>query len=106
MTARYASTARYAGNAGSQRESSGPLEGAQTFTEPAPTAKPATPYHCPFCGDEDLRPVEDHATAWSCRSCARVFTVGLVRIEQSLIPGLSPGRADGRSGAFEPEGPE
>ena len=54
-------------------------------------AKPATPYHCPFCGDEDLRPVEEHATAWSCRSCARVFTVGLVRIDQSLIPATRPG---------------
>ncbi len=46
----------------------------------------ATPFHCPFCGDEDLRPVEDDASAWSCRSCARVFTVSLVRIDHATIP--------------------
>ena len=49
----------------------------------------ATPYHCPFCGDEDLRPAEDDPQAWTCRSCARVFTVGLVRVDHSLIPASS-----------------
>ena len=33
------------------------------------------PLYCPFCGDEDLRPVEDDDTAWSCRSCARLQRV-------------------------------
>ena len=50
-----------------------------------------TPYHCPFCGDEDLRPHEvvsesgevtsPHGT-WECRSCLRAFSLrmlGLVR---------------------------
>lgn len=50
------------------------------------STRAATPNHCPFCGDEDLRPVEDDATAWSCRSCARVFSVSLVRFDQSGIP--------------------
>lgn len=50
-------------------------------------SKPATPFHCPFCGDEDLRPAEDDAAAWSCRSCARVFTVSLVRLDDALIAG-------------------
>ena len=50
------------------------------------SAHAATPNHCPFCGDEDLRPVEDDASAWSCRSCARVFSVSLVRIDQAGIP--------------------
>ncbi|MEP6649607.1 MAG: hypothetical protein ABJA74_06785 [Lapillicoccus sp.] len=52
--------------------------------------KPATPYHCPFCGDEDLRPAEEDPQAWTCRSCARVFTVGLFRVDQSLIPAHRP----------------
>jgi ribosomal protein L37AE/L43A len=42
----------------------------------------ATPFYCPYCGDEDLRP-EDSAGAWLCASCRRVFTVRFV--------GLRPG---------------
>jgi hypothetical protein len=54
------------------------------------SARATTPYHCPFCGEEDLRPVEDDAqavAAWVCRACARVFTVTLVRIDRTLVPG-------------------
>jgi transposase-like protein len=47
-----------------------------------------SPFHCPYCGDEDLRPhVPDegpgHGT-WECRSCMRAFRVkflGLLRPE-------------------------
>ena len=41
----------------------------------------AVPFHCPYCGDEDLFPQEARG-AWECRSCLRAFTVkmlGLVR---------------------------
>ena len=50
-----------------------------------------TPYHCPFCGDEDLRPhevlgedgeVTSPHGSWECRSCLRAFSLrmlGLVR---------------------------
>lgn len=51
------------------------------------SARTTTPYHCPFCGEQDLRPVEDDPNAWVCRSCARVFTVTLVRLERGLVPG-------------------
>lgn len=60
--------------------------------------------HCPFCGDEDLRPAEDGPTAWSCRSCARVFTVSLVRIDDAAIPGHVPSRPAGPAAATVPEG--
>jgi len=33
------------------------------------------PYHCPYCGDEDLRPHQDTHGAWECRSCLRAFSV-------------------------------
>jgi transposase-like protein len=46
----------------------------------------ATPFHCPYCGGEDLWPHEgdgpDARSAWECRSCLRAFSVkmlGLVR---------------------------
>ncbi len=51
------------------------------------TARPTAPYHCPFCGEQDLRPDESDRDAWVCRSCARVFVVSLVRLDRSLIPG-------------------
>ena len=51
----------------------------------------AVPFHCPYCGDEGLRPHEvvsesgevtsPHGT-WECRSCMRAFSLkmlGMVR---------------------------
>jgi hypothetical protein len=49
-------------------------------------SRAATPLYCPFCGEEDLRPVEDDASAWSCRACAHVFSVTLVRVDHGAIP--------------------
>ncbi len=42
----------------------------------------AVPYHCPYCGGEDLRPHETaegsgHG-AWECRECLRAFTVRML----------------------------
>ena len=47
----------------------------------------ATPYFCPFCGEEDLRPVEEPRNGWLCRLCARVFAVTMYRLERSIVPG-------------------
>jgi ribosomal protein L37AE/L43A len=44
-------------------------------------------YHCPFCAEEDLRPVAEPAGAWACQACARVFTVELVTVDTTAIPG-------------------
>lgn len=42
----------------------------------------AVPFHCPYCGDEDLRPHEtdDGAGhgAWECRACLRAFTLKML----------------------------
>ena len=37
----------------------------------------AQPFHCPYCGDENLFPQEG-AGAWECRSCLRAFTLKLL----------------------------
>jgi ribosomal protein L37AE/L43A len=46
------------------------------MSDPARTGSPdgqrAVPYVCPFCAEEDLRPVD---RGWHCRSCLRVFSV-------------------------------
>ena len=47
----------------------------------------AAVYHCPFCAEEDLWPVEEPQGAWECRACARVFSVSMVRVEAAHIPG-------------------
>jgi transposase-like protein len=45
----------------------------------------AVPFHCPYCGDENLWPHEGDtpaASGWECRSCLRAFNVkmlGLIR---------------------------
>jgi ribosomal protein L37AE/L43A len=44
-------------------------------------------FHCPFCAEEDLRPVEEPRGAWLCQACARVFTVSLVTVDETRIPG-------------------
>ena len=45
-----------------------------------------SPFHCPYCGEEDLRPHEtDEGSphgSWECRACLRAFSVkflGLLR---------------------------
>lgn len=38
----------------------------------------ATPFYCPFCGEEDIRPEEGEESSpprWLCFSCRRVFAV-------------------------------
>ncbi len=44
------------------------------------------PFHCPYCGDENLWPHEADGSsphgAWECRACLRAFSLkmlGLVR---------------------------
>jgi ribosomal protein L37AE/L43A len=37
----------------------------------------AVPFHCPFCGDENLRPAEAHGT-WECHSCLRTFSLKML----------------------------
>ena len=38
----------------------------------------AEAYHCPFCGEADIRPHSATTGEWECRSCLRAFTVTLL----------------------------
>ena len=51
----------------------------------------AVPFHCPYCGDEDLRPHGDRHGAWECRSCQRAFSLSFIGI-------LNPHHDDSTSG--------
>lgn len=35
-------------------------------------AERAAPFYCPYCGEEDLEPLEQEG-AWFCRDCVRSF---------------------------------
>ncbi|MCC9309044.1 hypothetical protein LN042_18460 [Kitasatospora sp. RB6PN24] len=57
----------------------------------------AAPFHCPYCGDEDLRPAaEGGHGAWECASCRRAFQLkflGLLPVPTS--GSTSNGGSDG-----------
>ena len=40
------------------------------------------PFHCPYCGDENLRPHETDQGAghgaWECRACLRAFSLKML----------------------------
>ncbi|MGH1562818.1 hypothetical protein [Mumia sp. DW29H23] len=38
----------------------------------------AVPFHCPYCGDEDLRPHGTQHGAWECRACLRAFSISFI----------------------------
>ncbi|WP_399084265.1 hypothetical protein ACGH2B_04195 [Streptomyces sp. BBFR2] len=61
----------------------------------------AAPFHCPYCGDEDLRPGEAPSergtgAAWECRACNRAFRLKFLGL---LAQGLTaPSPSDGSAG--------
>jgi transposase-like protein len=38
----------------------------------------AAPYHCPYCGEEDLRPGEGGPGTWECAGCNRAFRLAFL----------------------------
>jgi hypothetical protein len=53
----------------------------------------AVPFHCPFCGEQDLWPHDETHGSWECRACLRAFTVKMLGL-------VSPaGPSSGASGA-------
>lgn len=45
----------------------------------------AAPFYCPYCADEDLRPVTEPQGGWECRGCTRVFTVTFAGIAATQV---------------------
>ncbi len=53
----------------------------------------AAPFHCPYCGEEDLRPsVEGHG-AWECADCNRAFRLSFLGLLSRGVrgTGVAPG---------------
>ena len=65
-------------------------------------ANGAAPFHCPYCAEEDLRPLEDRTAQWLCGSCRRAFALRFIGMEVSgdarhrssrhRAPGSAPAR--------------
>jgi transposase-like protein len=46
--------------------------------EPTGHARQLPPFHCPYCGDEEISPHGDSSDGWRCAACLRAFTVTLL----------------------------
>ena len=42
------------------------------------SAERAVPFYCPYCGDEDLRPLDDRHGSWWCQSCRRAWSLKML----------------------------
>jgi hypothetical protein len=57
----------------------------------SPEGGRAVPYFCPFCAEEDLRPLaagdvpDLTRTGWHCRSCLRVFSLSFFGLHQPVM---------------------
>jgi hypothetical protein len=52
------------------------LRGGEPSGEPGPTPR-AQPFYCPYCGEEDFVPSEQHG-AYHCNSCDRHYSVRFI----------------------------
>jgi hypothetical protein len=53
---------------------------------PAVPGERAVPYHCPYCAEEDLRPLGATPGAWHCRTCTRTFSVKYLGMQSPADP--------------------
>ena len=47
-------------------------------TEDTGSRRNLPPFHCPYCGDEELTPYGESSDGWRCDACLRAFTVRLI----------------------------
>ncbi len=48
------------------------------MTPPSGRPRHAPPFHCPYCGEEDIRPHGEDVGQWRCASCTRVWALRFV----------------------------
>jgi transposase-like protein len=52
----------------------------------------ASPFYCPYCADEDIRPHGTSHGEWRCGACTRVWTLRLQGLRPTEPPGDEPVR--------------
>ncbi len=50
----------------------------------------AVPFHCPYCGDQNLWPHEGAHGSWECRDCQRAFSLKLIGLLRPTPPTIAP----------------
>lgn len=50
----------------------------------------AVPFHCPYCGDENLRPHSAAGGEWECHSCLRAFSIKMLGLIRPTGAGPTP----------------
>ncbi len=45
----------------------------------------SSPFFCPYCGDEELRPYGETHGEWQCESCRRAFALRTVK-QTPVVP--------------------
>ena len=53
-----------------------------------------SPFYCPYCGDEAIRPYGEAHGEWQCESCRRAFALRAVRAVLAAGPATVPGRPE------------
>ena len=54
-----------------------------------------SPFYCPYCGDEAIRPYGEAHGEWQCESCRRAFALRTVRATApATAPATGPGRPE------------
>ena len=55
----------------------------------------AVPFYCPYCGDEDLRPLGDTHGTWWCQSCRRAWSLKMLGTgtPEEIVAERSPDRS-------------
>jgi ribosomal protein L37AE/L43A len=52
----------------------------------------APPFFCPYCGEEDIRPLGERHGEWACGSCRRAWALrSILAPERTEVPDPGPG---------------
>jgi ribosomal protein L37AE/L43A len=52
----------------------------------------APPFYCPYCGEEDIRPLGERHGDWVCGSCRRAWALRSLRAEAPAEPATATER--------------
>lgn len=55
----------------------------------------SVPFHCPYCGDEDLHPHSGRHGDWECRACQRAFSLRFLGLLTPTRPETGLGSDEG-----------
>ena len=61
------------------------LRGEKTLEGASGMSERAFPFHCPYCGEQDLWPHDETHGSWECRGCLRAFSLKMLGLVQARL---------------------